>query len=117
MSFSSDISYNERGNRTEEYHYGSDGSLWRKRIYKYDAKGNILESLNYSYRGLQSKIQYDYDGRSNLTSAKMQYYNGSDNQSYIYKYTFDNKGNWISKTTYLNTIPTNLIEREITYFD
>ena len=117
MSFSRDISYNERGNRTEEYHYGSDGSLWRKRIYKYDAKGNILESLNYSYRGLQSKIQYDYDGRSNLTSAKMQYYNGSDNQSYIYKYTFDNKGNWISKTTYLNTIPKTLIEREITYFN
>ena len=84
--------YNEDGNRTEETFYNADGELGGKYKYQYDEDGNITESTSYNADGeidMKSKYQYEYDKLKN----------------------------WIVKTTYKDDKLTEIIEREIEYYE
>ena len=41
---------------------------------------------------------------------------GSLDSKYIYKYEFDNKGNWINVIIYSKGVATDIQEREIVYY-
>ena len=41
--------------------YNSDGSLWKKDIYKYDASGNMIEETEYRGEALLPKSQTVYE--------------------------------------------------------
>ena len=83
--------YNEKGDRIEENHYNSDGSLLYKYTYKYDKKENIIEKNRYNS-------------------------NGSLDEKYTYKYEYDKNNNWIQQVVYENNKPIGIKERIIEYY-
>ena len=112
-----DISkYNEDGNRTEETSYNADGELARKYKDQYDEDGNRTEKTFYNADGeIMFKFQYDEDG--NKTEST--YYNsdGEINMKWKYQYEYDKLKNWIVRLEYTDGKLTEIIEREIEYYE
>lgn len=54
--------YDSNGHRTVEFNYDINGKQESHSYFKYDAKGNLIESKN-----LQSHHYYKYDSRGNMT--------------------------------------------------
>ena len=62
------VYFNEAGDVTEHIKYNSDGTLFRKYIYKYDAAGNMTEeAVYYSEGSLDYKYIRKYDDKGNMT--------------------------------------------------
>ena len=79
------------GNRVEESHYVSGGSLlmWKESCI-YDSKGNKIESNIYNINGT------------------------GGNSAYMYEY--DKTGNWVKCTKFRDDKPETITERIIKYF-
>ncbi len=92
--------YDSKSNIIEEQHYYSDGSLFYKDIYKYDSKGNIIEKQHNYSDGLSYKDVYKYNSKGNIIETQAYNSDGSDRFKTVYKYTFDDKDNWIQKDKY-----------------
>ena len=91
--------YNEKGNKIEENHYYSDGSLLDKYTYKYDENGNKIEVNNYYSDGrLILKITYKYDENGNNIEECYHYEDGILSEKHTYKY--DENGNIIERNDY-----------------
>jgi len=100
-SFSKDqnILFNEVGNQIEMDEYNSDGSLYRKYIYKYDDKRNRIEENIYKSDGsLSRKITFKYDYKGNQFEEKWCNSDGSLYEKRNNKY--DKKGNQIEQKLY-----------------
>jgi hypothetical protein len=67
--------YNERGKRTSTLRFRSNGAFVGMNIMRYDHRGNEIEDV-------------EYDAEGNLKDKK------------VYKYKYDNVGNWVKQTTY-----------------
>ncbi len=92
--------YNHSGNQVEELVYTTEGELNQKYAVTLDKNGNEIEKISYGI----TKIYPD--------------------RKYRYEYEFDEKGNWIKKTTSTETIEngvtsfklSSITYRIITYF-
>ncbi len=92
--------YNHNGNQIEELVYTTEGELNQKYLVTLDENGYEIEKTSYGV----TKIYPD--------------------RKYRYKYEFDEKGNWIKKTTFTETFekgsasfkPSSITYRTITYF-
>jgi hypothetical protein len=91
--------FDGRGNRTEEAWYGNDGSLTRRHVNVYDAKGNRSEWSIYSANSKQAFLRrgYTYDGHGNVIEEASYGLNGSVENRWTYSYEFDQNGNWIKR--------------------
>lgn len=115
---------------TEKYTYDAKGNIITKSTYekyddsettdkfKYDDNGNKI-SWVIEQNGIQvMKVNYKYDDKQNLTSAKTSYGdNLSQTEDKSYSYEYDDKGNWIEKKISINNKPEFIVERKITYFE
>lgn len=88
--------YEYRGFCTEEKFLKPDGGLSFKFSYKYDFRGNKLESAYFKGGNLSWITKYTYDRYGNLTESRVFKDNRIAVQSY-YKHQFDDKKNWISR--------------------
>lgn len=90
--------YDNNGNEIEWIKYNKDGSIKRKRIFKYDKKNNLIEEQEYEGTQLVKKIVYTYNNFDEKTSV-ITY----DNNNQILKkeiYTYNNKGLKAEKKVY-----------------
>ena len=90
-----------------------------KTIYKFNNKGNLIESNRYDSKGNFSwKYNYKYDNRGNKIYECSSNSIGENYIDYPYKFTyeFDDIGNWIKKIEYRNNIPSIIYERDIEYY-
>ena len=111
------IIYNEKGDRIEENHYNSDGSLDYKVTYKYDENGNKIEgNIYFSDGSLLEKYTYKYDEKGNIIEKNRYNSNGSLDEKYTYKYEYDKNNNWIQQVVYENNKPIGIKERIIEYY-
>ena len=138
------FSYNVNGNIIEQQNYDSQGICWSKIIFKYDKLGKLIEESGYNRNGsLDSKAIYKYDNNGNSLKNYFYFYedhkirrtsttefdakgneikeifynsDGTLDYMYTYKYVYDNNGNWINKTDFLNNNIQTLIERQIIYY-
>lgn len=109
--------YNEKGNKIEENHYDSDGSLDKKYTYKYDKNNNLIEENHYYSDGiLYSKNTYKYDENGNKIEENWYNSDGSLYEKHTYKYEYDKNNNWTQRIKYKNTIPHRITERIIEYY-
>ena len=77
-------------NKLAEYNeYKSDGSLFKKHLYSYDSKNNLIEEVITG--SVSTIINYSYDKKNNLIQKKV---DGIINVNYRYK-NFDKNGNWL----------------------
>ena len=138
--------YDKKGNQIEENVYSNDGSLRCKFTNAYDNKGNQIESEFHQFhmREFTEITKYVYDDKGN--QIERHWYNEDKRLIYLnkyvydekgneveelsckadgtikfkteYKYTFDSRGNWITRLKKNNLISScDYSEREIVYFD
>ena len=89
-----------------------------KLTFKYDYKGNLIESnWYYSDGNFNSKFTYKYDDKGNEIERNLYKSDGSLDVKCTYKYEYDEKYNWIKKIEYRNRIPKFILEREIEYYN
>jgi YD repeat-containing protein len=97
--------------------YGA-GGVETSGIYRwsYDEQGKILEKKrldNLSGSIIEvDKITYEYDSKGNLIREK----NAYSRDISVWSYKFDDKGNWIEKTEYLEGKKFHVVKRKIVYF-
>lgn len=109
--------YDENGNKIEGNIYFSNGKLDKKVTYKYDEKGNIIELNGYNSDGsLLYKYTYKYDKKENIIEKNRYNSNGSLDEKYTYKYEYDKNNNWIQQVVYENNKPIGIKERIIEYY-
>ncbi len=125
--------------------YDYDFGLSKKWISKFDINGNQIsldieeqidnerfkkEKIKYYNDKILQKIVENYDIKNNLIDRCIYKYDdgckvGVEEYSsnidlsftYIYKYDFDEKGNWTKRVKYLENVPCEIIERTFEYFD
>lgn len=106
----------ENGIRVEEYVYNSDGGLSHYTRYKYDVHGNETELKYFNPDGTANMIiKYHYDDSQNLTDEVF-FRPDSLIARWNYEYQFDNRGNWISQTRFMNNNALDIFERQIEYY-
>jgi len=85
--------------KEKEVHYVYYDTKTNKKSYVYDKNNNITEEFSYTGHLLGSKIMDEVELKSNHT------------------YQFDNKGNWVVKTSIEKNKVWSITEREIEYYD
>jgi len=110
----------------------SNGNWIESRKYLGKDSQNLVELIEADYNAMnlltkkvthlknnQSQIsEYEYDRYGNTTSYKHTNIRDDKNDQFefSYKYKFDSKGNWISKTTFRDGNCLSIITREIFYY-
>lgn len=112
------FNYDARGFMTETTQYTkSSTSLDNRTVYKYNKLGQLSEIEIYNDKNtLTKKNIITYDDKGNESSIKTFGASGEFIDEKQYKYVFDDRGNWIERTEYVNHFPKSIIEREITYY-
>ena len=106
----SKINYNTEGKKIEE-NLTTPINI-SKVIYSYNTKGQLIETFqtdkvnSYKAKGKTLETLTFQDDKSNDKVLR----------ELLVKYTYDEKGNWITKTTFIKENPRSLTEREIIYY-
>ncbi|WP_028856034.1 hypothetical protein [Psychrilyobacter atlanticus] len=132
----------DKGNAIETNSYDSMGSLISKFKFEYDRKGRVLESIYYeSGDEMEEKTYIKYDGKGRTVEIKvitegnviiknLKYENKEKDEvttmikfenylnmsKTIYKYKYDENGNWIEKISIEGEKPKVIEEREFEYY-
>ncbi len=117
--------YNQHGDCTEMIYYKFDGSidLSLTFIYKYNEHGNRIETSTYRNGNLEATHIIEYDSEDQMIVHKPkdreELEDQMDEKSAVKtkQYEYDSHGNWIKKTIFYKKIPSNILIREITYWD
>jgi hypothetical protein len=117
------------GNEYKTFRYDTDQNLVKMEWF--DEKIGLLERTTYSYRNgklwseiwegleknkVETTIKYEYDNNGNILSMLEINPKRQIHDHEINKYTFDQYGNWIKKTTAVNDIRFYIVERIIAYY-
>ncbi len=125
--------YDKNGNLREENRFPPHTQNHFKWVYKYNDSGLQIEESHFLMRSgirpghveksLNSRREFEYDRKGRI--KKEIRYNGSGEIVRImaYKYTFDQRGNWVSQTAMESLkspgksplVPTEITHRKITY--
>jgi TonB family protein len=87
------IKYDGQGNSIEEAVYRGGGAFLYKDIYRYDARGRLIEWRSEHASGSSEKVTYSYTGEGNFPATEVR----SDGQKVNYRYELDSEGNWIKR--------------------
>ena len=115
VAFVTTIDFDDKGDRTQKNVYSSNGSLFSKNIYNYDAKAKQLEVGIYDGDdgSLLMKIISKYDSKGNKVEENRCFSEGSSCVKHVYKY--DNKGNRVEESLY--DVDGNLENKNICTYD
>jgi outer membrane lipoprotein-sorting protein len=94
--------YDNQGKISEERKFDAKGVQFFKTIFKYDAKGQVSETIYYNKNNISANNYLTYDGKGNLTElefipTKFNMTNETVIQRFI-DYQFDAQGNWTKRT-------------------
>ena len=122
-----DIENDGLGNRKGKYTYDSDDRLIRSESYS----NNITEVREYTYdndkvtiktvfnygevKGSRSQVM-KYNDKEDVIEVEDLNEGGESDKRIEYAYDYDEKGNWIRKTEYVNGTPRTITERTIEYY-
>jgi hypothetical protein len=109
--------YDERGNQigsVKQYHLKKDRKIFQ---YKYDQNNCRIEMviLDRNFM-IESRVAYKYDAFHNPLKTFTYGTDGTLREVKSDSYQYDEAGNWIKKTTFLNGKPVLVTIRNIEYF-
>jgi hypothetical protein len=109
--------YDQFGNQIEKNRFNTKRNAGSKIEYFYDSKGNKIESKHYSYSGgLIYQLKFTYDSKGNLLSKSQIQPDESVLRTERNQYEYDDRGNWILKTEYVQSKAKYVVERQIKYY-
>jgi hypothetical protein len=106
----------DKNKRISESTYHADGTL--NFVLFFDNSEKRIERNDYDHTGnMIVKVAYQHNDKGFL--SEMITYNLVDNtnQRTIYKYKYDFNDNWIEKIEFVNDVATEIIERQIEYYE
>lgn len=108
--------YNPIGNPVEYLVYNTDKGIPQRAIIKYSGSGDVGEVNSYNLDSLEAQIIYKYNDNKSIIQEGRYLSNGIIDYEFTYKYTYDDKKNWINKTELKNNVVKKFTEREIKYY-
>ncbi|GEM_PF-3919365 len=112
-------SYDDEGRMKESiawYSYKKDKVMWRY-VYEYNAQGQKVMQKTFKEDGsLERKYVYEYNDKGYQSKEEVtgDVILGS---TYIFKYQYDKKGNWIKRIEIFEGEPSGITERIINYYE
>jgi hypothetical protein len=109
--------YDANENMLEQTRFDDKLEIVSKYEYSFDKNNNNIEFKSYSHGGvLQGVFIYKFDDKNNMIEESK--FNVSKNlkDSLIYEYKYDSQGNWTEKITKHQSIPKNIVKRNIQYY-
>jgi antitoxin component YwqK of YwqJK toxin-antitoxin module len=105
--------YDERGNVIKSVSYKEDGSVEYSGMYKYDDKNRRTEIVIDGPTGLGDRRRvYRYNEKGHLSEEILYASNKSVEDRKVYVYEFDQKGNWVKRTTSIWTMNSGKLQPE-----
>ncbi len=118
LSFRIQCKGDDNGRPIEQIKYDANDKLIDRVKIVYDKDGHMIEkALLAPDNSLELKFLYEYDNKGNLIKEEK---SNSENRiiaSHSYQHKFDQKGNWLQKIEYTNSIPRRIYTREIEYYE
>jgi hypothetical protein len=122
LNFNINYLYDEQNRVIKEISWSiRDEDVYGKRYdtlsYSYDE--NIKKYCNtHFYSGIAETVE-ENDDKGNVIQTIVFDTSGAEIDSFVYKYEYDKKGNWIKKSTFANysEVPYECIERKIEYYE
>ena len=113
--------YDSSGNMTEENLEGGDVSFSGVTKYKYDNKGNAIESRYFGCCGdtnsLTEKYTYEYDQHHNkVKETEVDINNTGNDRITTWTYDYDDRGNWTKITNIVAGFLSRITYRKLIYF-
>jgi len=101
MDFGYTFKYDDKGNEIESTSYNSDGNLDYTIIFKYDINGNLVEKIRYNSNGkFEEKSKYTYDDKDIKMDGIWIMYNSDGGIELKTVYKYDDRGNEIEINLY-----------------
>lgn len=107
--------YNQNNDLTYKYSYSASDDSTYEEENVYSKNNKIEKSVTKLNGNVLISITYQYDDKNNLVSYEINNLNSKENLAKTYVYTFDEKGNWISKEVSFNKVPKYKVTRTIKY--
>lgn len=117
MSYEERKGYDNEGNLISHYTYDKFDNVKSLEQYTYDGNANKTGWIVYNNDKMILKANYGYDKHGNLASLMAVDYNGVVQESEVYNYQYDEKGNWIQKSLIKDNRPAIITKRTIVYFE
>jgi hypothetical protein len=107
--------YNSKNQLTKETDFKPDGTLKDTRTYKYDTKGNEIESELTRPNGDYTKFISTYNERNNILTQYWYDKDGKQKHWNNWEYNYDKNDNWITKKRFSKGELGFVWERQIEY--
>lgn len=118
------IRYDSFGRVSQRSYNDQFNEIYKREVYTYGPDGNVQKTVVYDRD--ENKVQewrYEYDVHNQPVSQTLYDYTEQEPEVFftLFKYTYDNRGNWIQKVEYelegADMTPVYITERKISYFD
>jgi hypothetical protein len=110
------VEFNQAGQVTMQINQDVNDKYKTVTTNKYDDRGNLVKVVNLDENGkVLHEYEKQYDKHNNVI-AVVSTWNGIQNYSKRYEYTYDNKNNWIKKISYNSDIKYTVEMRNIDYY-
>lgn len=109
--------FDKHGNLASSTFYDVMEDITKNLLFEYDDNNNLVESQYFDKGVLTTKRNLAYNNLGFLVEEKVAYPLIEKIHTITYAYNFDENGNWIQKIKYVNSVPVNIKERSIAYFN
>jgi hypothetical protein len=113
--------YDKSGARAREKNYWGYGGCCKKTGRYLSSKciyrdGNPYKLIFYDYLFVSTWVIYEFDERGNYAAGTEYNRWGKIIETEVWKYSYDEYGNWIREVEFVNGIAKKIYERTITYY-
>ncbi|MBR9861558.1 hypothetical protein GYB22_12605 [bacterium] len=111
-------SYDNQGNLAHRFWIDSTKAYALKRDEKmsYNQEGDLMQKEFYIDGSLDFKVDYEYNDRGFVSKEVEKNVEGEVLATRIFRYSYDEKGNWLSKAVERDGDPITVTIRKITYY-
>jgi hypothetical protein len=109
--------FNAKSQITRQYIYNANNTLWGYEEYNYDEEGNCIQKTLYNdKKEIIIIYRWKYEDKKILLRYEVCGNTGMNCETWIYRYEYDQTGNWIQRIEFRNGKLMFVKEREIIYW-
>ena len=110
------FAYDKKNKLVEKREYERPDTEQPIAVYKYDAEGLLTVESRYHEGALDTRMSVFYDKYGNVTMNKVYFAKDDETNFTKFIYTYDKKGNWLTKEEFRDGKHNYKSERSITYY-
>lgn len=109
--------YNSQNLAIEKIVFKERKEFSRKKVSEYDKNGNVTQVFDFDSKGnISRRVKYEYDKKGSIIEHLTFFGNSSiPDKKISYRYEYDKKSNWVTKSYLVNDKPIYIFKRLISY--